>query len=92
MHQIARIRSAGNAVLLPAENAYDRELIFEEVEFAARRHGAAGLKVGGTEMRVTCSQKQRGVPCTRCGTPVRIVSYLLGRRRLCANCAKDTIS
>lgn len=91
MHQIARIRSAGSAVLLPAENAYDCELVFEEAEFAARRHGAAGLKIGRTEMRVACSQAQCGAPCARCGTPIRIVSYLVAGRRICTGCAKHAI-
>jgi hypothetical protein len=92
MNCTARIRSAGSAVLLPAENAYDRELVFEEAEFAARHHGTAGLKIGHTEMRVACSHAKRGVPCAYCGVPVKVVSYLVGRQRLCAQCAKNAVS
>ena len=91
MYLTACIRSAGNALLLPAENAYDRELVFEEAEVAARHYGAAGLKIGDTEMRVTSSPRSRSVLCARCGALVRIVSYFVGRRRLCAACAKHAI-
>lgn len=92
MHDTACIRWAGNAVLLPAENAYDRELVFEEAEFTARHYGKAGLKIGHTEMRVACSLELRGVPCARCGAPIKIVSYLVGRRRICILCAKNAIA
>jgi hypothetical protein len=91
MYWTARIRCAGNAMLLPAENAYDRELVFEEAEFAARHHGKAGLKIGHTEIHVACSQATRGFPCARCGAAIRIVSYLVGRRRLCSDCAKHAV-
>lgn len=79
-------------MLLPAENAYDRELVFEEAEFAARRYGAAGLKIGSTEMHVACAHELRGAPCACCGAPVKAVSYLVGLRRLCTRCAKDAVS
>lgn len=75
-------------MLLPAEDAYDRQLVFEEAEFAARHYGSAGLKIGHTQMRVACSRAFLGVPCARCGTPIRVVSYLVGGRRLCTDCAK----
>jgi hypothetical protein len=76
---------------LPAENAYDREVVFEEAEFAARRHGAAGLKIGRTAMRVSCSQPQNHIPCARCGASIRLISYFMGRQRLCALCAKHAV-
>lgn len=76
---------------LPAENAYDRELVFEEAEFAARRHGAAGLKIGRTEMRVSCSQTQDDISCARCGTSIRLISYFMGRQGFCTLCAKHAV-
>jgi len=79
-------------MLLPAEDAYDRELVFEEAEYAARHHGAAGLRVGQIELRVAYSTAKLGAPCASCGAPVRVVSYVVGGRRICTQCAKNAVS
>jgi hypothetical protein len=90
MPQIAQIRSSdGGALLLPARDAYDRELVFEQAEFYARRNGAVDLQIGRSEMRVARSGGWN-TPCMRCNHPVGLVNYLVHARRLCSNCVKHS--
>lgn len=46
MDQVAHIRYEGGALLLPAQNPYDREIVFEEAKFCARRYGIASMQLG----------------------------------------------
>ena len=92
MAQIAQIRSDRGALLLPARDAYDREIVFEQAEFYARREGAVDLMIGHSEMRVSRSAIQDDdSPCARCHRPVGLVSYRIGARQLCAHCIKHSL-
>lgn len=91
MSQIAQIRSDGGALLLPARDAYDREVVFEQAEFYARREGSVDLQLGHSEMRVSRSGVQGDAPCARCHRPVGLVSYLMGARRLCTHCIRHSL-
>jgi hypothetical protein len=90
MTQIAQIRSDGGALLLPARDAYDREIVFEQAEFYARRDGAVDLQIGHSAMRVARSGGW-DTPCMHCHRPVGMVSYLFHTRRLCTNCVKHSL-
>ena len=89
MTQIAQIRSDGGALLLPARDAYDREVVFEQAEFYARRNGAVDLEIGHSAVRLARSSGW-DTPCMRCHRPVGMVSYLFHARRLCAHCVKNS--
>lgn len=91
MMQIAQIRSEHGALLLPAGEPYDRELVFEEAEFRARRDGAVGLRIGSAEVRVARSDRFSSHACNECSCAVGPVSYLVRGRHLCAGCAKRAI-
>jgi hypothetical protein len=91
MLQIAQIRSEHGALLLPAGDPYDRELVFQEAEFRARRHGTVGLRIGSAEMRVACSELHSRVQCAGCLRSVGSVSYVVHGQRLCTNCAKRSV-
>lgn len=88
MTQIATIRYDGGALVIPARDPYERELVFEEADFYARRHGMVGLQLGRNEMRVSRSAAELGLSCGRCGQPLRMVTFQLGERRFCTRCAK----
>src|SRR5215470_8224492 len=53
MSGIARISFTGGARLMPARNGYDRELVFDEAEFCARRHGSARLEFDRSAMLIS---------------------------------------
>jgi hypothetical protein len=89
MGQVAHIRYDGGALLLPAQDPYDREVVFEEAEFCARRHGSVGVQLGRKEMRVSTSAAHVRMPCHSCRQPVGPMSFLVDRRLLCAHCAKQ---
>ena len=88
MAQVAHIRYDGGALLLPAQDPYDREVVFEEAECCARRHGTVGVQLGRKQMRISPSAADTRVPCPQCRQPVGLMSFLIDRRLLCAHCAK----
>lgn len=89
MGQVAHIRYDGGALLLPAQDPYDRELVFEEAEFCARRHGSVGVQLGRKEIRIRPSAAHARMPCQECRAPVGMMSFLIDDRLVCAQCAKQ---
>jgi hypothetical protein len=89
MGQVAHIRYEGGAVLLPAQDPYDREVVFEEAEFCARRHGTVGVQVGRKQMRVSPSTTGIRKVCDTCREPLGVLTFLVDRRPLCVHCAKQ---
>ncbi len=86
MGQIAHIRYDGGALLLPAQDPYDRELVFEEAESCARRHGSVGVQFGRKQMRINLADVD--MPCEHCRHPVGLLSFIIEQRRYCGHCAK----
>jgi hypothetical protein len=90
MNGIARISFSGGERLMPAGNGYDRELVFDEAECCARRHGQARLELRRTAMLVSVSLSDSGGPCARCGKAVDRITFALGDRTLCRRCARQS--
>lgn len=88
MLQTAQIRFSGGALLLPARDPYDREVVFEQAEFYVRRHGAVALQIGRATVRVARSDAESGLPCSECRRPVGWVGYHLAGQRFCSHCIK----
>lgn len=88
MFQVATIHFEAGALLLPANNPYDREVVFEQVDFYARRYGSVDVQLGRAAMRAARCGGETGLACARCGEPLRAVLYQLGERRFCTDCAK----
>jgi hypothetical protein len=90
MMQMATIRFDGGALLLPARDPYEREVVFEQADFYARRHGSVGVRLGRSEFRVARSLTAGVGACFRCHQPLRTVRVEMDGRRICTNCAKQT--
>jgi hypothetical protein len=88
MDQVAHIRYEGGALLLPAQNPYDREIVFEEAKFCARRYGIASMQLGRKQLGISISEADARIPCAKCGKPIGLVSFLVDRQRFCTPCAK----
>lgn len=88
MGLVAHIRYHGGALLLPAQDPYEREVAFEEAEFCARRHGNVGVQLGRKEMRISLSTGEQGIACARCRKPVGVTSFIIERLRVCSSCAR----
>jgi hypothetical protein len=88
MGQMAHIRYQGGALLLPAQDPYDREIVFEEAEFCARRHGSVGVLLGRKEIRISLSANESRSPCSECRRAVGLTSFLIDRHRVCSSCAR----
>jgi len=89
MNGIARISFTGGERLMPARNGYDRELVFEEAEFCARRHGQARLELNRSAILISVAVSDEHL-CARCGKPVDRLTFALGDRTLCRRCARQS--
>jgi hypothetical protein len=88
MAGVARILFDGGARLMPAQNRYDRELVFEEAEFFARRHGRATLELDRQAMSIRPATN--GEICSKCQKTLGSLIFALGDRYLCRRCARRT--
>jgi hypothetical protein len=73
---------------MPAQNGYDRELVFEEAECAARRYGRATLELDRHAMLIQLSAPDAIAACAGCGQPLSTVWFDVGDRHLCPRCAR----
>jgi hypothetical protein len=91
MSQTATIRFNAGSLLLPASDPYEREVVFEQADFYARRHGAALVQLGDAKLRAAHSGRASGVACARCHHPLRAVSFEVAERQFCIHCAKYAV-
>lgn len=90
MNGIARISFTGGARLMPARNGYDRELVFEEAEFCARRHGRVRLELEHSAMTISVADGKALTHCVRCGLPAERLLFAGARGTLCRRCARQS--
>jgi len=90
MNGIARISFTGGERLMPARNGYDRELVFDEAECCARRHGAARLQLNRSAIVISVSPAESGPVCTRCDRTADRLAFVLGDATLCRRCVRQS--
>lgn len=88
MPEVAKISFEGGARLMPAQNQYDRELVFEEAEFFARRHGRVTLEFDRTAMQICITADEDA--CAKCRKPLAGMRFACGEWLLCRRCARRT--
>lgn len=87
MHGIAKLTFTGGERLMPARNGYDRELVFDEAECCARRHGEVRLELSSSAVLIRPAQAPVG-SCAQCERPIDRLDFLLGARHLCRRCVR----
>ncbi len=87
MHGVARISFEGGARLMPARNRYDQELVFEEAEFCARRHGKATLELNRRAMSIHTASSGLPEACAKCARLANVL-FALDDDILCRRCAR----
>jgi hypothetical protein len=90
MNQVAHIRYDGGALLLPAQDPYDYEVVVQEAECCARLHGTAGVELGRLRMRVSICD-DNGARCAECHVGIGLLRFLIDRSQFCARCARRCI-
>jgi hypothetical protein len=88
MNGIARITYPGGERLMPARNGYDREVVFDEAEFCARRHGQVRLQLDRSAILISVAATETPSICARCNKPTERLSFAFGNRTLCRRCAR----
>ena len=91
MAQVAHIRYEGGALLLPAQDPYEREVVFQEAEFCARRHGSVGVQLGRREVRISMCTADARRRCASCRNFVGAMSFVVDRHLFCSHCAKQSL-
>ena len=89
MHGIAKLTFTGGERLMPARNGYDRELVFDEAECCARRHGEVRLELSSSAMLIRLARGPL-VACAQCDRPIDRVDFTLGAQHLCRRCVRAT--
>ncbi|MBX3023492.1 hypothetical protein KF840_01140 [bacterium] len=87
MHGIARLTFSGGERLMPARNGYDRELVFDEAECCAKRHGEVRLELSASAVLI----RPTPVPvsaCAQCERPIDRIDFAIGARHLCRRCVR----
>jgi hypothetical protein len=88
MNDIARIRFGNGSLIMPARSRYERELVFEQAEFYARRHGQVRLELDRREMLISAAPDGLNVPCWKCGQRDGARRFIVSGRRLCGHCVR----
>jgi hypothetical protein len=88
MNSVARIDFRGGSLVMPARSRYDRELVFEQAEFYARRDGATKLELDRRHMLVSVVHNGGTRACSRCGEQERQLAFVDGATMLCRRCAR----
>jgi hypothetical protein len=89
MNGIAKISFCGGARLMPDRNLYDRELVFDEAEFCARRHGQARLELDRRAILISVAPESPEV-CDDCERVADRLTFALGDRHVCRRCARES--
>ena len=85
---MARISFDGGALLMPARQPYDCELVFQAATSYARRYGAVLLEMRGRPMTVTASETEED-PCDACGRTRGALTFHVVGSALCVECARE---
>jgi len=88
---LARISFNGGVLVMPAQNGYDRELIFEAAEFYARRHGQARLELNRKELLVSATNQHPANACALCAQPTGPLTFAAKQDRYCPRCARKAV-
>lgn len=87
---VARISFQGGCLLMPSKNRYDRELVFEQAEFYARRHGTATLELSRRQMLISPANPDANGTCHGCADRLDRLTFAIGGRQLCSRCARKS--
>ena len=90
MNGIARLTFRGGERLMPVRSGYDRELVFEEAEFFARRHGRATLELDRLALQIGVAASGDAATCAKCAQPLASLFFSVGDRHLCRRCARKS--
>jgi hypothetical protein len=90
LNRLAKINFSGGTRLMPARNRYDRELVFEEAEFCARRHGSITLELGDAAIHIDRALDEQPHSCASCSHAIGSLVFFLADRILCSRCARQT--
>jgi hypothetical protein len=89
MTTIACIRFDDGALIMPARSGYDRELVFEEAQFYARRHGTVRLELGARTMVIRSIEIGARQRCASCEKNIAATSFSIDSRPLCRRCIRE---
>jgi len=90
-NRAAHIHGSHSALVLPAANPYEWQLLCEHVAAVTRQAGSVRVRVAGVEC--VARREERGAErcCAECGRALVQVSFRMAWRDLCGNCAQHSL-
>ena len=92
MANVAKLSTSGGALLMPARSPYDRELVFENAEFYAGRHGSADLEFSSPRRLLRVIRVSQHDPCPTCGQLGRQIAFVSAGASYCRGCLHASIT
>jgi hypothetical protein len=90
MKHIAHISFHGGGLVLPAQTPYERELLMDHIEFAAKGKASIELDLDGRQWTVSSNSRRQEV-CTSCDRQPGQLSFQRGIQILCGQCARRVL-
>lgn len=91
MTRIAFISQRGRMLMLPAATPYELQVLFDEVEWSARRERAAFLELGAERWLVSIAEDGAQI-CSHCHGKVTRIRYLTrGHVAFCGPCGRRAL-
>ena len=89
---LARISFSGGYLVMAVDDAYGKDLAFEEAEFFAQRYGEVTFELQRRAMLVLVHTDAQDLStiCSRCARNTTL-SFIVAVHRLCAHCARDLL-
>ncbi len=87
MHGIAKLKFSGGERLMPARSGYDRELVLDEAESCARRHGEVRLELSSVALLIRPARAPIAA-CAQCQRQIDRVDFTVGAQHLCRRCVR----
>jgi len=91
MHRTAHITFTGGGLILPAHTPYDRQIIFEHVEAAAKHHELLGLRANGHYWSISHNTARLEL-CAPCSRGVHALAYRSNGQNFCGRCVRRTVT
>jgi len=84
----ARLVAGAAVLVLPAATAYERQVVFEHADHAARLHGRIELEFHQRRAVICSTTAASPTACRSCGAPLARLRYIVAWQPLCGICGR----
>jgi hypothetical protein len=89
-HGPVALRSPTGGLILPLQDDYDCEVLFESIADRVRRHRSVDVSTRCAQWRAVLIAPHAKIPCTSCAEALTI-AHVSGESQLCTRCQKRAL-